>query len=115
MKVCEVCGGIGHAGTVLCLFCQGTGLISLGHESAERYAELVIKAREKAAHLGWQEEVWEPIPLSQRECYPYALARKVRVIRDNREPPEPDREAFRGGEAAAFHRDEQVRIQRELK
>jgi hypothetical protein len=31
------------------------------------------------------------------------------------EPPEPDGECFRGGEAAAFERDQQARIQRELK
>ena len=31
------------------------------------------------------------------------------------EPDEPDGECFRGGEAAAFERDEQARIQRELK
>lgn len=34
---------------------------------------------------------------------------------DNREPGDPDGEAFRGGEATAFQRDEQARIQRELK
>jgi hypothetical protein len=37
------------------------------------------------------------------------------TVRDNREPPEPDGEAFRGGEAAAYERDEMARIQRELK
>lgn len=37
------------------------------------------------------------------------------VKRDNREPGDPDGEAFRGGEAAAFQRDELARIQRELK
>jgi hypothetical protein len=37
------------------------------------------------------------------------------VKRDNREGPEPDGEAFRGGEAAAFRAEEQARIQRELK
>lgn len=37
------------------------------------------------------------------------------VTRDNREPPEPDGEAFRGGEAAAFRAEEQARIQRDLK
>ena len=37
------------------------------------------------------------------------------IKRDNREPPEPDGEAFRGGEAAAFRAEEQARIQRELK
>lgn len=37
------------------------------------------------------------------------------TVRDNEEPPEPDGEAFRGGEAAAFNRDEMARIQRELK
>ena len=31
------------------------------------------------------------------------------------EPPEPDGEAFRGGEAAAFERETQARIQRDLK
>ncbi len=35
--------------------------------------------------------------------------------RDNYEPPEPDGEAFRGGEAAAFEAETQARIQRELK
>lgn len=33
----------------------------------------------------------------------------------NREPPEPDGEAFRGGEAAAYEAENQARIQRELK
>lgn len=31
------------------------------------------------------------------------------------EPPEPDGEAFRGGEAAAYERDQQAAIQRDLK
>lgn len=35
--------------------------------------------------------------------------------RDNREPPDPDGEAFRGGEAAVFIAEQQARIQRELK
>lgn len=34
---------------------------------------------------------------------------------DNREPPEPDGECFRGGEAAAFEADRIERVQRELK
>jgi hypothetical protein len=34
---------------------------------------------------------------------------------DNYEPPEPDGEAFRGGEAAAYEAETQARIQRELK
>jgi hypothetical protein len=34
---------------------------------------------------------------------------------DDREPPEPDGECFRGGEAEAFQAEEQARIQRELK
>lgn len=76
MKTCEVCGGMGCRPTdcLICAACQGTGLISLGHESAERYAVLVAQAREKAARLGWLEEVWEPVdPVAH---YP-ALARKV--------------------------------------
>lgn len=80
MKVCEVCGGSGCRATdcLLCVTCQGTGLISLGAESAARHAALVVKAREKAARLGWIEEVWEPVdPLLN---YP-ALARTVlRVV-----------------------------------
>lgn len=79
MKVCEVCGGVGcTTGCVLCAACQGTGFISLGHESAARYESLVVEAREKAARLGWSEEVWEPVdPVLH---YP-ALARKVfRVV-----------------------------------
>ena len=36
-------------------------------------------------------------------------------LRANYEPPEPDGEAFRGGEAAAFEAETQARIQRELK
>ncbi len=35
--------------------------------------------------------------------------------RDNREPPDPDGEAFRGGEAAAYQAEQMARIQRELK
>lgn len=34
---------------------------------------------------------------------------------ENREPPEPDGEAFRGGEAAAYERDHLAEIQRRLK
>jgi hypothetical protein len=37
------------------------------------------------------------------------------VRRDNLEPPDPDGEDFRGGEAAAFLAESQARIQRELK
>lgn len=33
----------------------------------------------------------------------------------NSEPPKPDGEAFRGGEADGFERETQARIQRELK
>jgi hypothetical protein len=35
--------------------------------------------------------------------------------RDNYEPPDPDGEAFRGGEAAAFTADQQARLQRDAK
>lgn len=35
--------------------------------------------------------------------------------RVNDEPPDPDGEAFRGGEAASYEADQQARIQRELK
>jgi hypothetical protein len=35
--------------------------------------------------------------------------------RDNREPPDPDGEDYRGGEAAAALAESQARIQRELK
>lgn len=80
MKTCEVCGGMGCRPTdcLICSACQGTGVICLGWESRERHAELVVKAREKAARLGWMEEVWLPVdPVAN---YP-ALARKVyRVI-----------------------------------
>lgn len=78
MKTCEVCGGVGcNTACALCAACQGTGLISLGHESAERHAALVIRARENAARLGWTEEVWQPLTeAEQRAEYP-RLARKV--------------------------------------
>ena len=59
MKACEVCGGVGcGSGCVLCAACHGTGMISLGHESAARYEQMKQAAREKAARLGWTEEVW---------------------------------------------------------
>lgn len=38
-----------------------------------------------------------------------------REWRENREPDEPDGEAFRGGEAAAYEREQMARIQRDLK
>lgn len=78
MKVCEPCAGNGcRVSCILCPTCQGTGLISLGPESAERHAELVVKAREKAARLGWIEEAWVPLTeAEQRAQYP-RLARKV--------------------------------------
>lgn len=79
MKICEICGGVGCGpGCVLCGACQGTGFILLGPEGAAKHAALEIEAREKAARLGWSEEVWEPVdPVTH---YP-ALARKVlRVI-----------------------------------
>lgn len=38
-----------------------------------------------------------------------------REWRDNREPNEDDGEAFRGGEAAAYEREQQADIQRDLK
>lgn len=83
MKPCEICGGSGCrvSDCLLCPSCQGTGLICLGHESAERYAALVVTAREKAARLGWIEEAWEPLTeAEQRAQYP-RLARKVfRVV-----------------------------------
>lgn len=80
MKTCEICGGDGCRGSdcLICATCFGTGLICLGHESAERYEALKVKARDKAARLGWIEEVWEPVDPVRH--YP-ALARKVyRVI-----------------------------------
>ncbi len=93
MKVCEVCGGSGcQPNCVLCSACDGAGVISLGHESAARHAALVSSAREKAARLGWIEEVWEPLTeAEQREQYPQ-LARKVyRVLRAvTRESELPD-------------------------
>ena len=76
MKVCEHCGGIGHSRylskPLLCSACQGTGLISLGHESANRYADLVAQARAKAARNGWHETVWEPMA--------NGVNRKVRIL-----------------------------------
>lgn len=59
MKTCELCGGAGHQGVLICAACDGTGLISLGHESADRYAQLKQAARVRAALAGWQEIVWE--------------------------------------------------------
>ena len=38
-----------------------------------------------------------------------------REWRDNREPPEADGEAFRGGEAAAFEAEQTLRVLRTLK
>lgn len=40
---------------------------------------------------------------------------ECRAWRDNREPGDPDGEAFRGGEAAAHERETQADIQRTLK
>jgi hypothetical protein len=65
MRTCEHCGGMGRSSyltvPLICSACQGTGLICLGHESADRYAVLVAQARAKAARLGWQETVWESV------------------------------------------------------
>ncbi len=77
MKFCEVCGGSGHAGVLICAACQGTGWISLGPESAARHAGLVVLARQRGAELGWMEESWEPVDPIRN--YP-ALARKVRRV-----------------------------------
>ena len=78
MKVCEICNGAGHVHKLLCSACQGTGLISLGHESAEQHAALVRKARERAEAEGWEEDTWEPLSaIEQLVEYP-RLARKVR-------------------------------------
>jgi hypothetical protein len=43
------------------------------------------------------------------------LCEECWVKRDNYEPPDPDGEAFRGGEAAAYEAEQQARIQRERK
>lgn len=60
MKVCELCAGLGCSRQrVLCATCHGTGMICLGHESADRYEAMKQTARDKAARLGWSEEVWE--------------------------------------------------------
>lgn len=56
------------------------------------------------------EQFWINAP--KTEC-PVCEACWIR--RDNREPPEPDGEAFRGGEAAAYEAEQMARIQRELK
>lgn len=67
MKVCEVCGGMGHRRQILCASCHGTGLICLGHESAARYERLKMEARGKAARSGWSEIVWEGEPGNGRK------------------------------------------------
>lgn len=78
MRICEICGGLGcNTARLLCAACEGTGLICLGYESEARYEQMKIHAREKAARLGWTEEVWEPVdPVAN---YP-ALGRKVRRL-----------------------------------
>ena len=69
---------MGHWHLLMCSACQGTGCLSLGPESAERHAALVVQARERAAREGWREDVWEPLTAEeQRAQYP-KLARKVR-------------------------------------
>jgi Zn-finger nucleic acid-binding protein len=42
------------------------------------------------------------------------LKKLIRMV-DNYEPPDPDGEAFRGREAAAFEAEQMARIQRKLK
>ena len=49
--------------------------------------------------------------VSKREC-PMCGAVTVKA---EAEPPEPDGEAFRGGESQAFEREQQAAIQRTLK
>jgi hypothetical protein len=59
VKVCELCVGVGCGpGCLICPVCFGTGMICLGHESADRYEQMKEAARAKAARLGWTEEVW---------------------------------------------------------
>lgn len=72
MKVCEVCGGLGHRSKRMCTACWGTGLILLGPEGGARYAELMDAARARGEREGWTEEVWQLIE-------PPAFGRKVRI------------------------------------
>ena len=55
----------------------------------------------------------------ETECpergYTYHTHGKHCSLDPNYEPPEPDGECFRGGEAAAYEAEEMARIQRELK
>jgi hypothetical protein len=45
----------------------------------------------------------------------YEYDRWCKECLDNYEPPDPDGECFRGGEAAAYEAETQARIQRDLK
>ncbi len=59
MKVCEVCGGMGHRSKVLCSACKGTGLVCLGREGETHHAALRAEARARGEREGWVEDEWE--------------------------------------------------------
>lgn len=59
--------------------------------------------------VGW----WCP-HCGSSAAYDDVASEEAQGVNDD-EPPEPDGECFRGGEAAAYEAEEQARIQRELK
>lgn len=56
----------------------------------------------------WDTDPYGYGPMSERYV---SLCGECWTARDNYEPPEPDGEAFRGGEAAAYEAESQARIQ----
>jgi NADPH-dependent glutamate synthase beta subunit-like oxidoreductase len=67
MIICESCGGLkthphqyhGQRLLVICASCHGTGLLSLGHETAVAYHRLKQAALAQAIREGWYEDAWE--------------------------------------------------------
>ena len=68
--------------------------------------EAVYLAQQHPRYDGWAAWMGYRYPALCQACWTEA---------DNAEPGEPDGEAFRGGEAAAYEAEEMARVQRELK
>lgn len=58
---------------------------------------------------------WATVDPWGREWNPVQLCQPCIDREENREPPEPDGEAFRGTEAAEYEREQMAAIQRDLK
>ena len=92
---------VGHEGETLTVQYSSGGVYKLEGVTVEQFNELLAA-----------ESFGRALNTLKASC---AACVRVDDEDDNREPGDPDGEAFRGGEAAAAERESQAAIQRDLK